>query len=646
MFRGPLTVLLLRLGSVAALYTIVRILFWRYNLAMFPVPPGIVFAGGVRFDASAIAWINIPWVLWVLIQPRPHGWWARVQFGLFLVTNAFALFFGLVDIGYFPFSLKRSTADFLKILTMGGDTVDLAPTFARDYWRLVLFYVAGVALLAWAYHRIGQLQHRAPKKRAWQVGWRLIAIALIALATRGGTQLIPLQPMDAAKYGGASYLPVVLNTPFTMLLSLGKPTLEERNYMPKDEAARRWPVLQRIHFVPPPPDQAPMPLFKDQQHKPNVVLIILESFSALYSQELAGGDGYMPFLDSLMRQGLNFTNAYANGRRSIDGIPAILASMPQWMSEAFITSPYASLPFTSMANLLAAEGYHTSFYHGGRNGTMGFDGFANSAGFARYMGLNEYPTRDTDFDGHWGIRDHPFLQFHAQELAKEPQPFFSTVFTLSSHHPYELPEEDAEHFAGGTQPIHPTLRYTDDALRAFFTTARTMSWFENTLFVITADHTADLERTGSQGNKPIDYWVPLLYYSPKPTVDWEERTWDRQFEGITPKRTDRVTQHIDILPTVMHLIGYDKAFFSYGHDALGPDKARAIWSNNGLFSITSASEQVRYDGKQVLGVIPLQEGNDTHPTSTEELVFDLQAAIQQFNHHMLRSELVYKPAQP
>ena len=230
-------------------------------------------------------------------------------------------------------------------------------------------------------------------------------------------QLIPLQVLDAARYGGAENLPVTLNTPFTMLTSFGKPTLVERNYMSEAEADALWSVHHRysdIYNMPP---------------RTNVVVVILESFSAAYSARLSGNEGYMPFLDSLMGASLNMTRTYANGRRSIDGIPAILASMPELMDEAFITSPYASLPFTSLANTLGSEGYATSFYHGGSNRTMGFDGFTRSAGFQRYMGLNQYPGNGEDYDGHWGVRDRPYLQYWAEELAKEKEPFFSTVFS-------------------------------------------------------------------------------------------------------------------------------------------------------------------------------------------------------------------------
>jgi hypothetical protein len=105
MFRGPLTVLVLRLGMVGLVYSALRLLFWLHNRDLFPDPPSGVFSGGLRFDASAIAWTHLPWVLLVLISPRPGPAFARAQFIVFLLVNAVALFFNCVDLGYYAFSL-------------------------------------------------------------------------------------------------------------------------------------------------------------------------------------------------------------------------------------------------------------------------------------------------------------------------------------------------------------------------------------------------------------------------------------------------------------------------------------------------------------------------------------------------------------
>jgi len=615
MFRGPLTVLALRLGAVGLIYAATRFLFGWLNHDLFPDVPWTSYIGGLRFDASAIAWTNLPWILAYLAHPAPTQQWARrLQWALYILPNTIALFFQFVDLEYYTFSLKRSTADFLQIISTGDDTVSLAPAFIKDYWHILLLYIAAIAFLIWAYHRSRNCT-RTITKWPWRAGWRALTVIGIVIASRGGLQLIPLQPLDAARYGGASVLPVTLNTPFTLVMSWGKPTLQPVRYMSDTDADRYWPVHH--HFT----DTVNI------GKRPNVVVIILESFSAQYSGRLSGGAGYMPFLDSLMGTSLNMTKAYANGRRSIDGIPAILASMPELMDEAFITSPYASRPFTSLANVLGAEGYSTSFYHGGRNGTMGFDGFARSAGFETYVGLNEYTGAAEDQDGHWGVRDRPFLRFFAEGLNIQRQPFFSTVFTLSSHHPYELPPAEMARFKGGPLKIHPTLRYADDALREFFLYARQQPWFANTLFVITADHTADIDRNGQNYNKATDYWVPLLYHMPS---------------RIAPAQEARVTQHIDILPTVLDLVGHASPFFSFGHSVLkGDGPPYAIMASNGIYQCVSDELHLQFDGKEIVGINALSNAPNkgTPDTLAMDMKMRLTAAIQQFNGHVLRGEL-------
>jgi phosphoglycerol transferase MdoB-like AlkP superfamily enzyme len=605
---------------VVGIYGLLRVCFWVFNQGQFPDPPLSAFVGGLRFDLMALAWINLPWALLVLVSPDPGPRISRILFWTFLAVNAIGLFFNCVDIAYYAFTLKRSTADLFGIMGAGNDLANLVPLFLRDYWYIVLIYAASLLLAARCYRWADRIPKGTGTGRPWWL-WRLLVIGLFGVATRGGIQLIPLGVLGASAYAEPAYMPVVLNTPFTIIKSIGRPVLEERLFMAQPEADRLWPVH---HAYAERRNDTLSTRVQDQ--RPNVVVIILESFSAAYSARLNGGSaGYMPFLDSLMAQGLCFSQAYANGRRSIDGIPAILASMPKLSEEAFISSPYATAPFTSFASVLKSKGYATSFYHGGRNGTMGFDTFTRSAGYDRYVGRDEYPLEGDD-DGSWGIRDRPFLQFFAAELARMPEPFHSVVFTLSSHHPYHLASDDAQRFAGGTMPIHPTLRYADDALRAFFGTARSMPWFSNTLFVITADHTADLERNGQLSGSAFDLWIPLVYYMPG---------------RLTPQQVDRTTQQIDILPTTLDLIGHGKPFFSFGSSALRNDRLpSAVSEGNATWMIVTDSVQLRSDGEQVLWVGPAPGLPDPGASTVNEADRTLQAAIQQFHAHLLKRDMV------
>lgn len=610
----PLRVLLLRIGTVAAVFALQRALFILLNGETFPSPPASVFLGGLRFDLSAIAWLYAPWIILFLVDPRPRARLATVQKVLFHVSNLCCFFLNCVDVEYYKFTLKRSTADLFGIATGGDDLAHLAPLFLVDYWYVAIAFLTSL-LLAEAGYRAAGRGTALERARPWWA-WRALAVVLLVLLSRGGLQYIPLGVMDAGKYAPPAYMAAVLNTPFTVMTSIGKPTVQELHYMPQAEADRLWPVVHRFGSG------------NVRPTKPNVVVIILESFSAAYSGRLNGtGQGYMPFLDSLMGQSLCFDRAYANGRRSIDGIPAVVASLPRMMDQAFIESPYAQQAFTALPGVLAQLGYSSAFYHGGHNGTMGFDAFARAAGFQRYVGRDQYPHPGDD-DGTWGIRDRPFLQYFAHELDKQQQPFMDCLFTLSSHHPYKLPPVDAARFAGGKLPIMPTLRYTDDALRQFFATARTMPWFANTLFVITADHTADLLRNGETNGSAFDHWIPLLYYMPS---------------QITPRMDDRITQQIDILPTVLDILGYAKPFFAFGSSVLRDERIpAAVCKSGSTWLITTDHCQLLTDGDNVLWSSATGKGNIATDSCTASALPVVQAALQQYNRALIHHELTWK----
>ena len=178
------------------------------------------------------------------------------------------------------------------------------------------------------------------------------------------------------------------------------------------------------------------------------------------------------FLISLLQHSATFTFSYANGRKSIDGLPSVVASIPS-LGVPYFLSPYSGNKINSVSSLLKGKGYHTSFFHGAPNGSMGFQAFMNTAGVGQYYGMSEYDN-DDDFDGIWGIWDDKFLQFFARKLNEFPQPFTSILFSVSSHHPFEIPSTFKDQFKGGPLVIHKCVQYADYALKEFFRTASSM----------------------------------------------------------------------------------------------------------------------------------------------------------------------------
>jgi phosphoglycerol transferase MdoB-like AlkP superfamily enzyme len=369
--------------------------------------------------------------------------------------------------------------------------------------------------------------------------------------------------------------------------------------------------------------------------KKNVFVIILESFSAEHIGALTHQKGnkmsdFTPFLDSLAEKSTVY-EGFANGKRSIEGIPAVLASLPTWMTEDFITSQYASDKFNSLASLLKEEGYNSSFFHGGKNGTMGFDAFCRSAGFDNYYGKNEYPDQ-ADFDGHWGIWDEPYLQYIANTLNTKPQPFLGAVFTLSSHHPYKVPEKYKNKFRKGPLEIQQTIMYSDYALQKFFEKASTMPWFKNTIFVITADHTSEAWQPFFK-NRVGQYFIPIIFYEPG-----NEKTGHM---GI-------VAQQTDIMPTVLDMLHYPKPFIAFGGSLLRENEPRFSLSYlNGNYQLIMDGYAWQTDYNVSKSLYNFKQDSLLSKnlyTNQNKIAAErdklLKAVIQQYNNRIIENKLL------
>ncbi len=266
-----------------------------------------------------------------------------------------------------------------------------------------------------------------------------------------------------------------------------------------------------------------------------------------------------------MSQSIVYTNAIANGKTSINGIPSIIASMPSYLEDPYLNSIYSSNKIETLPNLLKQKGYTSVFYHGGTNGTMNFNSFAQLAGYDAYYGRTEY-NNDNDYDGHWGIWDEPFLTKTVSEISKLKQPFFNSIFTLSSHNPYKVPEKYKGKFPKGNEEIIQSIGYADYALKCFFRDAQKQAWFNNTLFVITPDHTA----TSSDpfySNMIGQYSIPIVFYK----------------KDLPSKKVEKTVQQIDILPTVLDYLNFDKPFYSHGKSMLTDNTQPILYYNSPYF---------------------------------------------------------------
>ena len=610
----------LKLLLLVGVYTLCRLVFYFYNASHFDSVSLLTFIHGIRFDLVAIAWIN--WI-YVFLKTLPLSFvsnfkYQRVLEGYFVGANSLAILFNFIDMEYFNFTFKRSTADLFSLITYGEDIWNLIPAFLKDYWWILLLFGAVVYGFYFLNKKIINARLRETPTSlflVYHLGIFALMMGVMILMTRGGVQYRPLSINHAGYYTSANNIPLVLNTPFSIIRTIGKTGVDPVDFF--DEETREQHFSTHRHYTPP-----------QDASQPNVVLIVLESFSKEHIGAYNPKANYTPFLDSLLGQSLHFRYSFANGKKSIDGIPAIVAGIPTLMDVPFISSAYAGNQVRSLPLLLSEMGYSTSFYHGGINGTMGFDGFAKSIGFDRYSGMNEYPEK-SDFDETWGVYDEPYLQFYAHELDRESQPFFSTVFTLTSHHPYAIPEAYQDRFPEGKHPIHQAMAYTDYALQQFFNTAAQMDWFDNTLFVITSDHTSVPQHIFYKKSVGM-YAVPIAFFG----------------TGISPNfDSDKLVQHIDIFPSIMDHVGYEEPFRALGTSMLREGENRLVMNYiNGIYQLVDRDLMIKFDGEDVVAAYYFREDSLLKKDVSQQIdVSDreekVKAVIQVFNNSLIENKI-------
>ena len=628
--------MLIRLLIILVLFFLSRIAFYLFNTSYFSglgfSELVMIFFIGIRFDISAILVINTPYIFFnsIPFTFRTNKIYQGFLNGYFYLINGFCLLWNFMDSIYFRFTLKRTTADFFSYMSVGGDFSILIPHFIKDYWYIPLTWIVFLFLMIYFATRFRSKTSTIGKGKKGKFTYYflqtflfLIIIFLSIIGIRGGFQLRPISLITAGKYASAKNIPLLLNTPFCMVKTFHHSSLQESRYFTKESDLAK--IYTPVHGG-----------TTDKFRNYNVMIIILESFSRehfrYFNKGLENGHykGFTPFLDSLIRESLVY-DGFANGKTSIQGIPAVLSSIPSLMNESFIQSNYANDKYTSLAALLKPKGYTSAFFHGGTNGTMGFDSYTHMVGFDRYYGRTEY-NNDKDFDGEWGIRDEEFFQYTAQTINGFKPPFLVAIFSLSSHHPFTVPARYGNKFREGHMPIQKTIMYADYSLGRFFETAKKMPWFDNTLFVITADHT-------SEGYYPYyhtdagQFAVPIIFYKHNSGLRGDSKI---------------VAQQIDIMPSILSLLGYDKDFLAYGTNLFDSTAQHfSIHNASGLFGLIKEGYLLEFDGTNSTGLYDLKKDSLQKSNLVgkglevkKDLEIFMKAFLQQYNNRIIENRLI------
>lgn len=652
LFSSPLC-FVVNMVMVYVVYEICRLVFLATNWSMFSETMTWssfweITRGGLMFDTSAILYTNALYALMMLfpIHYKETAIYQKIAKWVFLVCNSICVVANLADCVYFKYTIRRTTVTVFSEFKNENNLGSIFGAEVINHWYLV---VIGILLIVgmWYLYRMpkGQIpvQISKPYKAKGMAEYYVLQAIFLALfvplciaGMRGGftTAVRPITINNANQYvDRPQEAAIVLNTPFSIIRTIGKSIFVVPNYYSQQELDD---IYSPIHN---PGDSL-------VARKKNVVVIIIESFGREYiggfNKWLEGGKykGYTPFTDSLMQHSATYLYSYCNGRKSIDGMPSILSSIPMFVEPFFLT-PASMNNVSGLAGELKNKGYYSAFFHGAENGSMGFLAFARATGFTDYFGRTEYNADkrfngDKDFDGTWAIWDEPFMQFYATKMGEMKEPFMTALFTASSHHPFVVPEEYKKKYPEEGLVIHKCIRYTDNALRKFFEKAKTMPWYKNTLFVITSDHTNlsdhDYYQTDLGG-----FCSPIIFFDPS--------------GEFKPGMRNAIAQQIDIMPTVLSYLGYDKKYVGFGIDLL-TTPAEDTWAVNylnGIYQYIKGDYLLQWDGNKTKALYRfrtdlLLKDNvaNKEPKVREAMERQVKAIIQSYMERMTQNELVVK----
>ena len=638
----PLAVIACNLLLAYAVYFLARIIYLTINYSYFYQDLTLVhlfelLGAGLVFDTSAILVTNIPYIVLMLLPWHGKERPAYQQFcrWVFVIVNSVALAINLIDACYFRFTMRRTTTTVFSEFANEQNLGSIFFTETLNHLYLVFLF----AFVAWGLYRLARystLRHDSLRWWHYDVAMLLslaFAAPFVVAGIRGGfaTAVRPITISNANQYVNRPIeAALVLNTPFSLYRTIGKDVFSVPDYFASEQELEAYysPVHRPASGI---------------MDKKNVVVLIVESFGREYIGALnpclddSQYKGYTPCIDSLIARSITFSHTYCNGRKSIDGMPSILSSIPMFIEPFFLT-PASMNHVSGLASILGGEGYQTAFFHGAQRGSMGFQAFARSTGFKDYYGREDFSSDkrfggEQEFDGTWAIWDEPFLQYYCAKMSEMKEPFMTAVFTASSHHPYVVPEKYRERFPEEGIEIHKCIRYTDMALGEFFRSASRQPWFKNTIFVLTSDHTNlsdhDYYQTDLGG-----FCSPIIIYEPGIT-------------DLQPAVQDKIAQQIDILPTVLGMLHYPKPYFAFGIDVLNTP-AEDTWAVNylnGIYQYVRHGHVLQFDGQRTRAVYALTDSLMKHNLvgncpDQESMEHELKAIIQQYMARMTQDRLL------
>lgn len=515
--------------------------------------------GGLRIDAhqigvmAALPAVLSPWFGHLPFAATAAGIWYLVAF----ILMAF------LEVATPPFILEYDTRPNRLFVEYLKHPREVSGMLWRGYKGALLGGFGTLGLIGWgAYELFGHAVPDAPLAW-WQMPLASLAIlAVVILAIRGTLGHRPINPSSVAYSSDGMLNTLALNSLYNVFYAVYSMKNEKSAsavYGGMDDDMHRRVLTQA--GLPYPPANADHPSLHRQPAsrktaRPlNLVIILEESLGAQYSAGLGGMD-LTPELDALARQAWTFTRAYATGTRSVRGLEAVVTGFLPTPAQAVLKLPRSQRGFFSLADLLGRHGYHSRFIYGGESHFDNMKGFFLGNGFKQIVDREDFV--DPAFVGTWGASDEDMFN-QLDRLLREDgdQPTFTLAFSVSNHSPWEYPAGRIQ-TDGNPATVENTVRYADWALGRFFERAKDAPYWENTVFLIAADHDS---RVFGASLVPVRHFhIPAVILG----------------AGIEARRDDRLISQIDLAPTLLSLIGVDTEHPMLGHDLTRSTPGRAI----------------------------------------------------------------------
>ncbi len=545
-----------------ALLTLSRLAFaaWQWTRVRNAGGLAPLLLGGLRIDAHQIGVLAaLPATLSPFLGHLPFfataaGIWYLVSF----VLLAF------LEVATPPFILEYDTRPNRLFVEYLKHPREVSGMLWRGYKMALIGGFAALGVIGWIGWQL--FGHATPDAVLtwWQMPLASLAIAAIAfLSIRGTLGHRPINPSSVAYSSDGMLNTLALNSLYNVFYAIYSMKNEKSasalyGDMPSEQMHAI--VLEKAGLPNPPADPTYPSLHRQvATQKParplNIVVILEESLGAQYSADL-GGENFTPELDALAKEAWTFTRAYATGTRSVRGLEAVVTGFLPTPAQAVLKLPRSQRGFFSMADLLGRHGYHSRFIYGGESH------FDNMKGFFLGNGFNEIVDRadfvDTAFVGTWGASDEDmFNQLDRLLRADADKPTYTLAFSVSNHSPWEYPAGRIQ-TEGNPATVENTVRYADWALGRFFERAKQAPYWENTVFLIVADHDS---RVFGASLVPVRHFhIPAVIVG----------------ASVPTRRDDRLISQIDLAPTLLSLIGVDTEHPMLGHDLTRSTPGRAI----------------------------------------------------------------------